>query len=247
MPVGFQSWGANNSFIQIDSNYRQLRLTQQGRALTNQLWGTGFISPVTTGIYSYVTVRITGDYPIVAIRCGTTTAVMTKAWGNAQWDYTFIALGGANTPIDYWVFNEKVPDFSNVGIQIFKGGGDGSNSDADLRNRIVFDGNDKPARIMHFTTLGALGSGAANYQEELIRDFGRGNWAVCQTAFPTNTVYETGGQKRALLNSVGAITRGNQLLRCRSISAMYDPAFIGQYGSSSYYAMGYLTVDLDSI
>jgi hypothetical protein len=237
MTVGFQSWGANNNFIQIDSSYRQLRKTASGRALTNQFWGNGFIGNTVQGVYSYVDVTVYGDYPMMAIRCATITAVMTKLIAAGTWIYRIIASGGANTPIDYWIFNEKLPAPSNVGIQIFNSQG-----------QVVFDGNDSPARIMAYHQTGPQGAGGANYSETLLQDFGRGNWATVQTTFSTNTTYENLGSRRALLQSCGIITRGNQLFQARSISAIYDPGTgWGSMGSSSFYQMGYVTIDLDNI
>lgn len=135
MPAGIQVWSDGGGFVQIDSAYRSLRMTQKGQVTPNGNFATG------DQTWLQATIDVYGSYPIVAYRASQYTFVVPTYVGPGHYQWTFISMFPAN-PVSYWVFNEQLPNPSNFGFEIFKEDG----------QTVVFDANDMAAKITDFWT-----------------------------------------------------------------------------------------------
>jgi hypothetical protein len=166
MTAGFQCWGDNGNFRQIDSNYRSLRMSQKSAVDTNQaLWTSSTGQGGDGGIWYVGAVAVGGMYPIVAFRCNSYCFTFARYNSEGNWTWYFVTQGRAH--VDFWVFNELPPvESSNIGMQIFKEDG----------RTLVFDSNDKAAKIFDYWVY----TGAAlNVGQNVIRNMGASTWAVC--------------------------------------------------------------------
>jgi hypothetical protein len=247
MPVGFKSMGVNNTFVQIDSDYRGLRLTDHQRIVTNQYTVNqyyGLQNGLNVQGNTYVTyylreVLVRGQFPMVAFRCGVACIVNMRQQG-ADWVFQFITMGVAD--VEYWVFNELVPQDSHIGFQIRRP--DGS---------IVFDANDSPAKVMDYIAIPANFGGPSLYGgEAVLRDYGRGTFAAVLgnfqcTKFVGSTFVSGATRNGTWMSSVGVRMVGNQLIAGHYVFTSLGGGATNLFPRSSYAGISCTVMDLERL
>ncbi len=168
MTAGLQVWADNQQFVQIDSAYRNMRLTQSDTLQPGafQPWIQG------DAIWLKADVDVYGDYPIVAFRSNQNCFPIPTYVSPGHYIWTFVSQNPV-APVSYWVFNELLPNPSNFGFQVTRPS-DGA---------VVFDANDKSAKLTDFWTYTGP---ELNVGQSVTHPMG-GSWAVapCQCSTVT--------------------------------------------------------------
>lgn len=247
MPVGFQSWGQNNQFIQLDADYRGIRKIDSGVVFANtpfaQAFGltNGLNTPGNTFVtYMYGTAVVNCDFPVVAVRCGVPVIVAMRNNGGNSWVFFFITQGAAN--VEWWVFNELVPNPSRLGFQIFKNNG-----------QLAFDSGDSPAKVMGYFAIPATFGGPSLYGgEAVLADFGRGNFAAVMgnwhcTKFVGSTFVSGQTRSGTWMRGLGVRMAGNQLVAGHYVFASLVGGTTNLFPRSAYAGISCTVMDLDRL
>lgn len=139
MPEGLLVTNDAN-FIQIDSLFKNHRLTQQGTismpapTVVGSEW---FPNPGST--------FITAINPVLAYRCAGAWAVVSMIRTISATTFKIEAVSDAAAPVDFYVFDDVPPTSSNFGLQVFDTGGNQ-----------VYDSNDQSLRVLDVFNQGSV-------------------------------------------------------------------------------------------
>lgn len=211
MPIGIQVWGEGGAFVQIDSNYRSLRMTAKNTIQSAQF------AKYMGGDKQWwnASVDVYGDYPIVGFRSNSYTFAIPTYISQGHYVWTFVSEGAgplgqtAPSPLTWWVFNELLPNPSNFGFQIKRDDG-----------VVVFDANDKAAKVADFWTYTG---NILNVGQNVQRSIGS-SWAVapcqCSTTTSKNPI---NGQQITLAYAVSTIGTQFTLIGLRPYIGAFTP------------------------
>lgn len=206
----------NAGYVQIDGEYKNLRLTAQGTlALSNPPTSTEFAVPPTTAFFNAST-------PVVAVRADVHVVVYVQATAIPGLFQVGVIAEAAGTA-EYYVFDQVPPStMGTTGARVYAP--DGS---------LVYNSNDNSLRVVDIVQQGSMAFGAS-----VDRNYGTRKIAVVTAGqVRRQDSFDTGGsgsQKYAVISTaVGTrVTSGGLVNQAMTIVAARRNASIVTYASS---------------
>jgi hypothetical protein len=193
MTVGFQIFNADGVTVQVDDNYRNLSVREQGTAVTNQAASFGQSS-------SLLFYRTGLTTPLIAVAGGGYAAAQSYYDApNARYGFIITSASGVGAQVPYYIFDVPFDSSPGFGLQVFNPAG-----------QKTFDILQKYLRVIDVRTSNARDGTTYNYDPS--RSYACihtvNGWSINYQA--GNTAMKCSSTSGGTVNTTGVIVDGSQ-------------------------------------